>query len=204
MSTADDLAKLDALRQQGVLSEAEFAAAKARLLGPLTPSTLPVPPSVPTVRAPADPWAPPFPPINVAKKPMSSRSKWIVGILCLVLAVGIAIAIPVAIHDFKASQCASSGKDCPGGIPGSGGMTLTQLTSSVSSQIKGPAPSGFGATGVSSVVCNPPSSWTPGQTFTCFAYNSSGTGVGEYTGTVEPNDSSGDQQWNGEWLPSGG
>ena len=34
------------------------------------------------------------------------------GILCLVLAVGIAIAIPVAIHDFKASQCASSGKDC--------------------------------------------------------------------------------------------
>ena len=36
MSTADDLAKLDALRQQGVLSEAEFAAAKARLLGPLT------------------------------------------------------------------------------------------------------------------------------------------------------------------------
>ena len=83
-------------------------------------------------------------------------------------------------------------------------MTLTQLTSSVSSQIKGPAPSGFGATGVSSVVCNPPSSWTPGQTFTCFAYNSSGTGVVEYTGTVEPNDSSGDQQWNGERMPSGG
>ena len=203
MSTADELIKLDALRQSGALSQEEFDAAKAKLLSTPTPSTLPVPPSVPNVQAPADPRTPPSAPINVAKKPMSSKSKWIVGILCVVVAVGIAIAIPVAIHDFKASQCASSGNDCPG-IPSSGGMTIASLQSSAMSQITGPAPSGFAVTGVSSVVCNPPSSWTPGQTFTCFVYNSSGTGLGEYTGTVEPNDSSGDQQWNAEWLPSGG
>jgi hypothetical protein len=203
MSIADELAKLVALQKQGVLSEGEFETAKVRLLGPPTPSRLPVPPSVPSVQARAAPTTVPFAPINVAKKPRSTRSNWIVGILCVVVAVGIAIAIPVAIHDFKASQCASSGKDCPG-IPGSGGVTLSQLESSVSSQVTGPAPSGFGVTGVSSVVCNPPTSWSPGQTFTCFVYNSSGTGLGEYTGTVEPSDSSGDQRWNGEWLPSGG
>ena len=146
----------------------------------------------------------PFAPINGGKKPMSTKSKWIVGTLCAVLVVGIAIAIPAAIHAYKTAQCASNGNDCPGGIAGSGGMTLSQLQSSVSGQITGPAPSGFAVKGVSSVVCNPPTSWSPGQTFTCFAYNSSGTGLGEYTGTVEPNDSSGDQQWNAEWLPSAG
>ena len=201
--TYDELRKLGELRDSGVLSEAEFEAAKARLLSRPTPSTLSVPPSVPSVQVPAAPTSVLSVPINVARKPRSTRSNWIVGILCVMVAVGIAIAIPVAIHDFKASQCASSGKDCPG-IPGSGGVTLSQLESSVSSQVTGPAPSGFGVTGVSSVVCNPPTSWSPEQTFTCFVYNSSGTGLGEYTGTVEPSDSSGDQRWNGEWLPSGG
>ena len=37
-STADELAKLDALRQSGVITDAEFAGEKARLLGPPTPS----------------------------------------------------------------------------------------------------------------------------------------------------------------------
>jgi hypothetical protein len=117
MSTADELAKLDALQKQGVLSEAEFETAKARLLSPPTPSTLPATPSVPSVQAPAVPtrvgtermWTVPSAPINVAEKPPSTRSKWIVGILCAVLVVAIAIAIPVAIHAYKASQCASNG-----------------------------------------------------------------------------------------------
>jgi len=121
MSTADELAKLDALQKQGVLSEAEFETAKARLLSPPTPSTLPATPSVPSVQAPGVPtrvgtermWTVPSAPINVAEKPPSTRSKWIVGILCAVLVVAIAIAIPVAIHAYKASQCASNGNDCP-------------------------------------------------------------------------------------------
>jgi hypothetical protein len=40
MSTADELIKLDALRQSGVLTEGEFDAEKAKLLGaPLPPPT---------------------------------------------------------------------------------------------------------------------------------------------------------------------
>jgi phage shock protein C len=38
MSLADELQQLDALRQRGVLSEAEFAQAKARLLAGAAPS----------------------------------------------------------------------------------------------------------------------------------------------------------------------
>lgn len=88
------------------------------------------------------------------------------------------------------------------GIPGSGGMTLAQLTSSAQSQISGKAPSGFAVTGVHSVVCNPPSTWAAAKTFTCYAYASDGSEVGEYDGTVLPNDSSGDQQWNAVWEPN--
>ncbi len=43
MSKADQLAKPDALRTQGVFSEAELAAEPARLLEPPAPSNLPVP-----------------------------------------------------------------------------------------------------------------------------------------------------------------
>ncbi|MBS0292628.1 MAG: SHOCT domain-containing protein, partial [Proteobacteria bacterium] len=43
MSIADELSKLDELRQRGTLSDAEFARAKERLLGPEAPPP-PVPP----------------------------------------------------------------------------------------------------------------------------------------------------------------
>ena len=45
MSIADELSKLDELRQRGTLSDAEFARAKERLLGTAT-SPPPVPPPV--------------------------------------------------------------------------------------------------------------------------------------------------------------
>ena len=45
MSIADELCKLDELRQRGTLSDAEFARAKERLLGTATPPP-PVPPPV--------------------------------------------------------------------------------------------------------------------------------------------------------------
>ena len=41
MSIAEELSKLDELRQRGVLSEAEFTRAKERLLGAATPPTPP-------------------------------------------------------------------------------------------------------------------------------------------------------------------
>ena len=85
------------------------------------------------------------------------------------------------------------------GIPGSGGMSVVQLASDAKSQITGRKPSGFHVTGVSSVICNPPSIWARGRTFICDAYASSGVWVGGYFGTVLPNDSKGDQQWNVAW-----
>ena len=39
MSKADELAKLDALRQSGVLSQEEFDAEKAKLLGGIRPTS---------------------------------------------------------------------------------------------------------------------------------------------------------------------
>jgi hypothetical protein len=121
------------------------------------------------------------------------------------LAVGVVAVIVLAVILGVVLLNKSNGPASPAsGIPGSGGLTIAQLQSTAMNQITGPAPSGFAATGVSSVICNPPSTWAPGKTFTCYAYASSGTEVGEYLGTVEPNDSSGEQQWNAQWLPNGG
>jgi hypothetical protein len=88
-------------------------------------------------------------------------------------------------------------------IPGSGGLTPAALQTSAQNQIFDPAPSGFGVKEVASTICNPPSTWVPGKTFTCFAYSSNGTGLGKYLGTVEPNNSNGNVQWNAQWVPAG-
>jgi len=81
------------------------------------------------------------------------------------------------------------------------GPSLSDLTTNAQDQITGSGPGNFAVTGVNSVVCNPPKSWSPGETFTCFAYASDGTGIGTYSGTVEPNSSSGSYRWNATWLP---
>jgi carbonic anhydrase/acetyltransferase-like protein (isoleucine patch superfamily) len=81
------------------------------------------------------------------------------------------------------------------------GPTLSELTANAKSQITGSGTGNFGAVGVDSVICNPPGSWHPGATFTCYAYDSSNQEVGEYDGTVEP-DSGDTYQWNAQWIPS--
>jgi len=83
------------------------------------------------------------------------------------------------------------------------GPSLPDLTADARAQITGTGSDGFGVKGVSRVVCNPPSEWTPGATFTCFAYDSSDNELGEYDGTVEPDASDGTYQWNANWVPSG-
>jgi hypothetical protein len=89
-------------------------------------------------------------------------------------------------------------------IPGSGGMTNLELELSIENQITNSPPTGFGVSGVNSVVCNPPSTWTAGGTFTCFAYSSTGSEVGEVSVIVDPNDSNGNPQWNAQWAPAAG
>jgi hypothetical protein len=73
------------------------------------------------------------------------------------------------------------------------------LTADVRAQIVGTGPSQFGARGVARVVCDPPSSWSTGDTFTCFAYGNSDRALGTYYGTVEPTRGS-DVRWKARWV----
>jgi len=45
--------------------------------------------------------------------------------------------------------------------------------------------------------------WKSGATFTCYAYDSVGSELGEYDGVVQPDASDGTYQWNAQWNPSG-
>jgi Domain of unknown function (DUF4190) len=82
------------------------------------------------------------------------------------------------------------------------GPSLSALTSDVQAYIVGSGPGHFDVSGVASVVCDPPGSWQAGATFTCFAYSSSQSEIGQLDGTVEPNSSSGEYRWNARWIPN--
>jgi hypothetical protein len=82
------------------------------------------------------------------------------------------------------------------------GPSPSALTADVRAYIVGSGPGAFNVSGVDSVVCNPPGSWQPGATFTCFAYNSTQREIGQLDGTVEPDSSSGQYRWNARWIPS--
>ena len=87
--------------------------------------------------------------------------------------------------------------------PRNPGPSLSKLTSSVTAQIAGTGPESLKVPGVTSVVCHPPGSWQTGESFTCFAYSSSGSTIGKYEGTVAPNSPSGQYEWNATWYSSG-
>jgi Domain of unknown function (DUF4190) len=80
------------------------------------------------------------------------------------------------------------------------GPSVQNLEYSVQNQISGNGPNDFDATGVTSVSCQRPSSWTTGSTFTCVAFNATGSEVGTYYGTVEPN-VNGIYSWYGRYRP---
>jgi hypothetical protein len=84
------------------------------------------------------------------------------------------------------------------------GPPLPVLNSNVNNQIIGTGPDDFGATGVSNVACQPPTSWTPGLNFICIAYGPTGDEVGTYYGTVDPNAFDGTYQWNGRYVSDNG
>jgi hypothetical protein len=82
------------------------------------------------------------------------------------------------------------------------GPSLSALTSDVKAYIVGSGPGDFDVSGVDSVVCNPPGSWQAGATFTCFAYSSTQSELGQLDGTVEPDSPSGEYRWNARWIPA--
>jgi len=120
-----------------------------------------------------------------------------------VLVIGVTIGLAVVASACGTSSAAPHETGGAIGTPTTvpDGPTLKGLTASVQSQITGTGSSGFSVTVVTKVVCNPHGSWKPAATFTCYAYDSSLTEIGEYDGTVEPD--SGDRwQWNASWDPS--
>jgi hypothetical protein len=82
----------------------------------------------------------------------------------------------------------------------SSGPSLSGLTSSVRAQIAGSGPDSLKVPGVASVVCSPPTSWQTGETFTCFAYGSTGSKIGRYEGIVAANSPTGQFEWNATWY----
>jgi hypothetical protein len=131
----------------------------------------------------------------------------VAGLVVLVAAIiGIVIAVHVHSDDTEnapsAAVCAQTGTNCPAtpttavvGIPGSGGLTLGALESQVRSDI----PASLDLTGVASVVCTPATTWTAGNTFSCFVYDSSGNGLASMTGTVLETQSGDTSNWNESW-----
>jgi hypothetical protein len=73
------------------------------------------------------------------------------------------------------------------------------LSADVLAQIVGTGADQFGARGVASVACSPPSTWSTGYAFTCVAYSSSGKALGTYHGTVEATSGS-EVHWKARWT----
>jgi carbonic anhydrase/acetyltransferase-like protein (isoleucine patch superfamily) len=169
--------------------------------------------------------APPL--VSIRKRRFNALSVWSIVLVIVLGSIGALVAIPmgfVARRQIRSSQ----GRQKGAGLAlaaviigfvfiaitlaivglvltssGSSGPSLSGLTSSVRAQIAGNGPDSLKVPGVASVVCNPPSTWQTGASFTCFAYSSTGSTLGKYEGTVAPNSSSGQYEWNATWYSSG-
>ncbi len=162
-----------------------------------------------------------------AKGPRNPLSVWSVALL-LLGTIGALVAIPmgfVARRQIRASHGRQRGAGLAlaaivigfvfvgttvvvGGLvlrhsgpSGGSGPSLFGLTSTVKAQIAGNGSDSLKVPGVASVVCDPPNSWRTGEHFTCTASGSTGSTIGSYDGTVEPDPSPGKYQWNASWHP---
>jgi hypothetical protein len=85
--------------------------------------------------------------------------------------------------------------------PSSAGPSLAILDAQVKLAVAGTGSNDSGVAGVARVVCDPPASWSAGQTFTCDVYGSAQKKLGEYDAEVESTTSSGEWRWTGVWNP---
>jgi hypothetical protein len=127
-------------------------------------------------------------------KPKRKPLQWI--------ALGIVVVIVVVVSLGIYSAVRPSTTSTASGIPGTT-MTVSVLNQVVQTQLVGTGSGYFGVKGVKTVTCNPPDRWNAGKTFECFVFNSSSSDIGYYTGTVTPDDSSGNPDWVGSWVPAG-
>ena len=82
-------------------------------------------------------------------------------------------------------------------IPGTPGMTVSDLTQSVRSELTSHAKLDH-IPAFSSIVCHPPTLWKPGATFVCYTFDSKMRELGQFDGTAKAN--AGDEvRWTGVW-----
>jgi ribosomal protein S27AE len=171
----------------------------------------------------------PPPGVAVEKRPRNPLSVWSI-VLLLLGSLGALVAIPmgfVARRQIRRSHGQQKGAGLAlaaiiigfvfvgitlavaglalagSGTSGGSGPSLSGLTSTVRAQIAGNGSDSLKVPGVASVVCDPPNSWQTGEHFTCIAYGSTGSKIGDYDGTVEPDSSPGRYKWNASWYPTG-
>jgi hypothetical protein len=147
-------------------------------------------------QSPPSSWQQP-PVIRTVAAPNKSGSHTILTVLITVLAVLILGAGGfLAYHELHHSTTNVNST-----IPGTS-MSITVLRENVQQELTEPkATNGFNISGVGSVTCNPPTTWSPGKTFQCYVYGVHQQQIGVYVGTIEPNQADGTPQWNGAWYP---
>jgi hypothetical protein len=84
------------------------------------------------------------------------------------------------------------------------GLTLTQFEDAMATKLRSPAPGGFAVTGITTVQCALPGSWTSGDVFPCYVYDKTGAGIGELQVTVESTQPGYAYNANLSWQPNAG
>jgi len=127
------------------------------------------------------------PPDATRRRFIGGRRFWIELAVVVVIVLGIVVTVAILKH-------AGTGGTPPG-------LTLSQFEGQILQQVQTTGVHGFGVRRASSATCIMPSTWASGDTFHCFIYNHSGTGLGTINGTVLP-DQGGQAIWNSQWNPS--
>ena len=78
------------------------------------------------------------------------------------------------------------------------GPPLSLLTTHIKQQLSGAGTDDYDIAGIATVTCDPPSSWTTGTKFKCYAYGYSQTELGVYTATITPGTSK-QWAWSASW-----
>lgn len=84
------------------------------------------------------------------------------------------------------------------------GTSLTAFESQLETQLSETPPKGFGVSGITSVQCALPNSWTAGKVFACYAYDVNSNEIGALRVTIETTQPG--QEWDANlyWQPNPG
>ena len=114
------------------------------------------------------------------------RGRWIIAAAIVVVVVVVAVVV------------AGSKGSGNGGLPA--GKSLAEFEHDIVQDAQSTS-QGPGLPNAHSASCIMPSTWSPGQTFKCFVYNSNGGSVATLNGTVLPTRPGDNYSVNARWTP---